>query len=145
MLMDDGLEQTYEGLSNVSSALMSQELTGRRVFLRADLNVPYDGKIVSSRKRIAAVLPTIFLLINKGAKVIIASHLGRPDANSQTIDEMLSAYSLAPVAAILHEALGESFLGLLPDCIGPMVTKRVDTMLNGQVVTLHISFSFLCA
>ena len=78
------------------------ELTGKRVLIREDLNVPIEAGRVTSDARIRASLPTIQLAINKGARVLLMSHLGRPTEGAPT-DEL----SLAPVAARLSELLGK--------------------------------------
>ncbi|MFJ3159544.1 phosphoglycerate kinase [Streptomyces kanasensis] len=81
-------------------ALLQQGVDGKRVFVRADLNVPLDGTTITDDGRIRAVLPTVKALTDAGAKVIVASHLGRPKGAPDP------AFSLRPAAARLAELLG---------------------------------------
>jgi len=106
-------------------------LTGKRVFVRVDFNVPQDetGAITDDR-RIRAALPTIQSLIAKNARVILASHLGRPKGAPTP------KYSLAPVAVRLSELIGQS-VTLAPDCIGDATAKAVDALKPGQVILLE--------
>jgi phosphoglycerate kinase len=92
------------------------DLNGKRVFIRADFNVPLipGGQEISSDKRIRASLPTIRYSLDHGAAVILASHLGRPKGKHNP--EM----SLKPVAKRLEEALGRP-VAMAPDCVGPQV------------------------
>ncbi|HEY6125473.1 MAG TPA: phosphoglycerate kinase, partial [Steroidobacteraceae bacterium] len=82
--------------------MADQDLAGKRVLIREDLNVPVEGGRVTSDARIRASLPTIKLALSKGAKVFIASHLGRPEEGVYAEE-----FSLAPVAARLSELLGQ--------------------------------------
>lgn len=107
------------------------DLKGKRVFIRADFNVPIDenGNITDDG-RIRSTLPTINYAIDEGAKVILASHLGRPKGKPDT------KYSLAPVAKRLNRLLNKEvkFLG---DCIGPDVEHTIQGMRPGDVVLLE--------
>ncbi len=95
------------------------DVQGRRVLLRADFNVPMDStKNITDDIRIRMVLPTIRLLLEKGAKLIICSHCGRPKG------ERNLEFSLAPVAAQLEKLLGKKVV-LAPDCIGEEVASFV--------------------
>src|SRR5918999_5481443 len=76
------------------------EVSGRRVLVRADLNVPLDGDVIADDGRIRASVPTITALAERGARVIVCSHLGRPKGTVEP------EYSLAPVAARLGELIG---------------------------------------
>src|SRR5271167_2937405 len=91
-------------------------LTGKRVFMRVDFNVPLapGGKEITSDKRIKASLPTIQYALEQGAGLILASHLGRPKGKPNP--EM----SLRPVAQRLQDLLGRP-VKIAPDCIGPQV------------------------
>src|ERR1700704_5475926 len=91
-------------------------LAGKRVFIRVDFNVPLanGGKEITSDKRIRASLPTIRYALEKGAGVILASHLGRPKGKPNP--EM----SLQPIGVRLGELLGRT-VEMAPDCVGPAV------------------------
>jgi len=102
---------------------------GKRVLLRADLNVPLkDGKVADDT-RIRASLPTIEALTRAGAAVAVASHLGRPKGPDPKL-------SLAPVAARLETLLGQD-VRLLPDCVGDEVRRTVAALHAGDVVVLE--------
>ncbi|HSE94701.1 MAG TPA: phosphoglycerate kinase, partial [Methylomirabilota bacterium] len=98
------------------------ELAGRRVFLRVDFNVPLgrDGG-VSEDSRIRAALPTVARARKAGARVVLASHLGRPKGGPDP------KQSLAPVARHLGSLLGEA-VPLAPDCVGPAIERQVQTL-----------------
>ncbi|MSZ64708.1 MAG: phosphoglycerate kinase, partial [Actinobacteria bacterium] len=80
------------------------DVVGKRVFLRCDLNVPFKDGIIKDDGRIKASLPTIQLLLKKGASLVIAAHLGRPKGVAS------SELSLAPVAKRLSELLGQEII-----------------------------------
>jgi len=104
---------------------------GKRVFVRVDFNVPFDSEgEVSDSTRIEAVLPTIRHLQEQGAKVILASHLGRPGG------EKNPQFSLKPVAAELARKLGLPVI-FLEECIGPEVESAVHGVNDGSVVLLE--------
>jgi len=107
-------------------------LQGKRAFIRVDFNVPQDkttGEITNT-KRIEAALPTIRYALDKGASVILASHLGRPDGKA------VAKYSLKPVAAKLQELLGKS-VKFLDDCVGESVEKECAAAKPGDVILLE--------
>ena len=104
----------------------------KRVFIRVDFNVPLDesGEEITSDTRIQAALPTIRLALEKGAAVILASHLGRPKGKPN------SKMSLAPVALRLAELLGRA-VKMAPDCVGVEVPRMTDAATPGDVVLLE--------
>jgi phosphoglycerate kinase len=108
------------------------EISGKRLFIRVDFNVPLDketGK-VKDDARIRAAVPTIRHAIGKGAKVILASHLGRPDGR------LVPELSLEPAGARLSQLLGKD-VTFAHDCTGDGVRKLVSQMKEGQVVLLE--------
>jgi phosphoglycerate kinase len=108
-----------------------KDLAGKRIFLRVDFNVPLDEKgNITDDTRIRAVLPTINYALDCSAKVIIASHLGRPKG------EKNPKYSMAPAAKRLSRLLDKD-VTLAPDCIGNTVTSLVDSMKPGDVIMLE--------
>jgi phosphoglycerate kinase len=115
-----------KSLANLSAS----DLSGKRAFVRVDFNVPLDdaGNITDDT-RIRAALPTIQDLAGKGAKVILASHFGRPKG----VDDKLR---LTPVAARLSELLGQEVVKC-DDCIGDEVGAKVGSLQNGQVLLLE--------
>ncbi|RMD55572.1 MAG: phosphoglycerate kinase, partial [Nitrospirae bacterium] len=107
------------------------DLKGKRVFIRVDFNVPLDeNQNITDDTRIVSALPTIKKAIEMGAKVILASHLGRPKG------QVKPEFSLKPVAKRLEELLGRP-VTFAPDCVGPEVEKIVDNMKEGDVVLLE--------
>ena len=101
--------------------------------VRADYNVPLDedGNITVDT-RIRATLPTINYLLDEDAKVIIASHLGRPEGKANP------KYSLKPVARRLQGFLKErAHVIMADDCIGPKIKKQIDEMRGGDVIVLE--------
>lgn len=105
-------------------------LAGKRVFLRADLNVPLEGGAVTDDTRIQAVLPTIRHALGAGASVVLASHLGRPKGKPAP------EFSLKPVAERLTALLGQPVM-LAPDCVGSDVERLARELKPGQVVLLE--------
>ncbi|HME68868.1 MAG TPA: phosphoglycerate kinase [Myxococcota bacterium] len=103
---------------------------GQRVFVRADLNVPTKDGVVGDDTRIRATLPTLRRLLSAGARVIVASHLGRPKGKADP------KYSLAPVAKRLGELLGMPIV-FVPDCIGPVAEAAIEKLPSGGVALLE--------
>jgi phosphoglycerate kinase len=106
------------------------DLAGRRVIVRADLNVPMDGARVSDDTRLRAVLPTIEELAGKGAIVLLLSHFGRPKG------EVRPDMSLAQLVQPLTRLTGRS-VRFIEDCQGPEAARGIDTMLPGNVGILE--------
>ena len=106
------------------------EVSGKKVPVRCDFNVPLDGDKITDETRIVAALPTIQYLLDHNAAVILTSHLGRPKG------EFNMKYSLAPVAARLSEKLGKTVV-LAKDVIGEDAKKCVSEMKPGDVVLLE--------
>ncbi|GAA2428425.1 phosphoglycerate kinase [Streptomyces glaucus] len=110
--------------------LLSEGVAGKRVFVRADLNVPLDGTAITDDGRIRAVLPTVKALADAGARVVVASHLGRPKGAPDP------AFSLAPAAARLGELLGAD-VAFAEDTVGESATSTVSGLADGQVAVLE--------
>lgn len=110
--------------------LLAEGVTGRRVLVRADLNVPLDGKTITDDGRIRASVPTLSKLTGAGARVVVTAHLGRPKG---TPDDK---YSLAPVAARLAELL-DATVTLASDVVGDSARSTVDGLADGEVALLE--------
>jgi phosphoglycerate kinase len=110
------------------------DVRGKRVFMRVDYNVPLeekDGKmVIADATRIVETLPTLKLLIEKGGRLILTAHLGRPKGKRE------ATMSLAPVAVKLSELLGKP-VTFVDDCIGEKVEKAVAAMKDGDVILLE--------
>ncbi|MFZ0638950.1 MAG: phosphoglycerate kinase [Candidatus Acidiferrales bacterium] len=105
-------------------------LTGKRVFIRADFNVPLESEKVADDTRIRATLPTLKLAIERGARLVVASHLGRPKGKPDP------KYSLAPVAARLKELLGRPVI-FASDCVGQEALSRSQALKDGDLLLLE--------
>src|SRR3984885_8004717 len=106
------------------------DLNGKRVFIRVDFNVPLDGTRVTDDTRIRETLPTLKLAAEKGGRLVLASHLGRPKGK---VDPK---YSLAPVAAKLGELLGKP-VAFAADCVGADAESKSKALKNGEVLLLE--------
>jgi phosphoglycerate kinase len=108
------------------------DLAGKRVLVRVDFNVPQDKATgaITNNQRIAAALPTIRYALEKGASVVLMSHLGRPDG------QRIARFSLKPVAAELQKLLGRP-VAFLDDCVGPAVEAACAALKPGDVVLLE--------
>jgi phosphoglycerate kinase len=107
------------------------DVSGKRVLLRADLNVPVKNAVVTDATRIERLAPTIEALIEKGAKVIVMSHFGRPQGRPDP------AYSLQPLVAPLSKAIGGREVAFAGDCIGKEAKRVVAALRPGQVALLE--------
>jgi phosphoglycerate kinase len=108
----------------------SLELVGKRVFLRCDLNVPLKNGVITDDGRIKASLPTIKALLDKGASIVIAAHLGRPKGEAKP------ELSLAPVALRLGELLGKEII-FPGEVIGSEVTDSAQNLKAGEILLLE--------
>lgn len=110
--------------------LLADGVAGKRVFVRADLNVPLDGTTITDDGRIRAVVPTVAKLAEAGARVVVASHLGRPKGAPDP------AFSLAPAAERLGELLGRD-VTFATDTVGESATAAVAGLEDGRVAVLE--------
>ncbi|KAF8235077.1 phosphoglycerate kinase [Tricholoma matsutake] len=107
------------------------QLAGKRVLIRVDFNVPLQDGQITNPARIVAALPTIrYALANGASRVILMSHLGRPDG------KIIDKYSLKPVAKELESLLKQS-VTFLSDCVGPLVEEAVESAPQGSVILLE--------
>ena len=109
--------------------LLGEGVSGRRVLVRADLNVPLEDGVITDDLRITTALPTLEWLRQKDAAVVVAGHLGRPKGAPDP------AYSLAPVAARLGELLGVD-VAFATDTVGESARSTVDGLGDGPYVQL---------
>jgi len=110
--------------------LSDAELKGKKVLVRCDLNVPLDGKTITDDTRVRASIPTVKYLLEKGARVALSSHLGRPKNGPE------DKFSLSAVAPRLTELLGQE-CKMAPDCKGAEVKAMVDSLKDGEVMLLE--------
>src|SRR5215470_6565828 len=106
------------------------DLRGKRVFIRVDFNVPLKEGVVTDDTRIRETLPTLKLAIEKGARLVLASHLGRPKGGPD------AKYSVRPAAKKLEELLGKP-VAFGADCIGPGVEGQSKALRDGEVLVLE--------
>src|SRR5690606_20286813 len=118
--MDFSKLRTTEGL----------DVSGKRVMVRVDLNVPLRDGVVTDPTRIVRTAPCLLDLASRGAKVIVVSHLGRPKGKPQ------QEYSLAPVASRMSEVLRKP-VRFASDCIGPAARDAVEALAPGDILLLE--------
>jgi len=106
------------------------DVKGKRVLMRVDFNVPIEGGKITDDRRIVQALPTIKNVLDRGGRVILKSHLGRPKGGPE------AKYSLAPAAKKLGELLGKP-VQFAEDCIGPKVEQMVAALKDGDVLLLE--------
>jgi phosphoglycerate kinase len=109
---------------------LPEDLTGKRVLVRVDLNVPMDGASVTDDTRLKAMLPTVLELSDRGAIVLLLSHFGRPKGEKRP--DMSTAQLVAPV----HRLTGRS-VRFVEDCAGPEAERAIGTMLPGNIAILE--------
>ena len=110
------------------------EVAGKRVFMRVDYNVPMEEKngvmVINDTTRIKETLPTLQLLVSKGARLVLAAHLGRPDGKREP------SMSLRPVAEKLAEMLG-SPVAFVDECVGDKAEAAANALTDGQILLLE--------
>jgi phosphoglycerate kinase len=116
----------------MKKSISDLDLSGKRVLIRVDFNVPQDKKTgaITNTQRISAALPTIQHALKEGASVVLMSHLGRPDG------QVVEKFSLKPVSKKLSELLGKP-VKFLSDCVGPDVEAACASLQSGEVVLLE--------
>lgn len=107
------------------------DVRGKRVLVRVDFNVPMQDGSVTDATRIERAAPTLRALLDKGAKVIVLSHFGRPKGKKE------SALSLAPLVGPLEQALGGQTVAFVPETVGPQAEKAVAALEDGQILLLE--------
>jgi len=107
------------------------EVAGKRVLVRADLNVPVQNGKVSDVTRIERLIPTLNVLLERNARVVVMSHFGRP--KGQVVPEL----TLKPIAEALSKVLGGKAVAFAEDCIGPEAARVVNALQDGEVAVLE--------
>jgi len=123
-----GLKIAVPGFKTLDD--LPEDLTGKRVLVRVDLNVPMDGASVTDDTRLRAMLPTVLELSDRGAIVLLLSHFGRPKGESRP--DMSTAQLVMPV----HRLAGRS-VRFIEDCQGPEAERAIETMLPGNIGILE--------
>lgn len=121
---------TVQGARVRKKSVKDLEPAGRRVFVRVDFNVPLENGEVADDTRIVAALPTLRYLMQKGARLVVASHLGRPKGGPDP------RYSLRPVKARLDRLL-RTTVGFADDCVGPDAEAKAGALRDGEVLLLE--------
>jgi phosphoglycerate kinase len=117
-------------MSTVKKSVRDVDVSGKRIFVRVDFNVPLEGSTITDDTRIRETVPTIQYLIERGARVILASHLGRPSG------QVVEALRLSPVAQRLSELLGRK-VTMASGSVGEAVAQQVAKLANGDVILLE--------
>jgi phosphoglycerate kinase len=107
------------------------DVTGRRVLMRVDFNVPLDAGRITDDRRIAAALPSIRSVVDRGGRLVLMSHLGRPSGTG-----FEPAFTLRPTATRLGELLNRP-VGFADDCIGPAADAAVQDLVDGGALILE--------
>lgn len=107
------------------------DVAGKRVLVRADLNVPMRDGAVTDTARLEALVPTLAALTGAGARVVVMSHFGRPKG------QRVAAMTLAPVVAALTRVLDGQPVGFVEDCVGPAAESAVAGLADGQILVLE--------
>src|SRR5579862_9733716 len=106
------------------------DVKGKKVLMRVDFNVPLDGGKITDDRRIVQALPTIKSVLDRGGRLVLMSHLGRPKGGPEP------KYSLKPAAERLSQLLNKP-VPCADDCVGPVVEKAVAELKAGQVLLLE--------
>src|SRR3954452_1087755 len=106
------------------------DVRGKRVLMRADFNVPLEGSTITDDRRIVQAMPTIKSIVDRGGRLILMSHLGRPKGGPEP------KYSLKPVADRLSQLLGKP-VQFASDSIGPQIEKQAAALKDGEVLLLE--------
>jgi phosphoglycerate kinase len=126
--------QSIVAIQSLEALLDERPVGGQRVFVRADLNVPLRQGKIADDSRIRASLPTLERLVTAGARIVLASHLGRPKGKSDP------SLSLEPIATALAEALSarcQTRVHFIQDCVGETVSTAVDQLADGEILLLE--------
>jgi len=111
-------------------SIQDLDVHGKRVLVRVDFNVPMDGATITDERRIEAAVPTLEYLLDQGAGIIVASHLGRPDG------KVVQEFSLAPIAEKLAEVMDRK-VEFLAEAVGPEVSARASRLKPGEIIMLE--------
>ncbi len=131
-MQNHDVTHTYSKNAHSKSAdLREADLGGKYVFLRVDINVPIKDGVVTDATRIERIVPTINLLVAKGAKIILASHFSRPEGVRN------EAMSLVQVLPCLRQALPDVTIHFVDDCVGEKVKSAANNLKNGEILLLE--------
>ena len=127
--LPDGRSHLVHGAPALKASIKSVDVAGKRVLVREDLNVPMSNGAVADDARVRAAAPTLQHLLKRGARVVVISHLGRPQDREPEL-------SLRPIAAGLGRHVGRE-VQFAEDCVGPAATAAVERLQPGQVLLLE--------